>query len=470
MLKNRLTSYMGKELGLSFTPLFVPVDLLVNGEYMGSYVLGQQIRIGKSRVNIVPLDPEDLEDPEITGGYLLRMGPKDKVPEGTIITTDKGVRFQACDPEFAASDPQDSLGAPEQKAYLTDYLQNLENAIYAEDFQDQNGVSYTEYMDISSAARYWLIQEFVMNGDAFWTDSTYLYKDRGGKLCWGPLWDFDLAYPDHDPVEGFSTTDMPWLDHLRDKDPVYQEELKKAWQQLDPVITAITQKGGVLDLYAAELEGSWESDLELMKAKGWLPEDEYPESLDKEVEKLRTFLTDRQKWFNDHIDSELSKVFCEITFAADGEIIGNAQIRYQADLYDIEIPDLAAVDKEGSVAAAWVGPDGKTLDPGEKVFDDMTFTAELIPEEDAVYADGLYFESDEIWFDPDTQGPTYQIPYTTTPENANVNYVRWTSSDPDIAEVKTDGMVMLGDIGDVEITGELPSGAKASFVMHIIGE
>ena len=309
-----------------------------------------------------------------------------------------------------------------------------------------------------------------MNGDAFWTDSTYLYKDRGGKLCWGPLWDFDLAFPDRDPAEGFSTTDMPWLDHLRDKDPVYQEELKKAWQQLDPVITAITQKGGVLDLYAAELEGSWESDQELMKAKGWLPEDEYPESLDKEVEKLRTFLTDRQKWFNDHIDSELSKVFCEITFAADGEIIGNAQIRYQADLYDIEIPDLAAVDKEGSVAAAWVGPDGKTLDPGEKVFDDMTFTAELIPEEDAVYADGLYFGSDEIWFDPDTQGPTYQIPYTTTPENANVNYVRWTSSDPDIAEVKTDGMVILGDIGDVEITGELPSGAKASFVMHIIGE
>ena len=201
-----------------------------------------------------------------------------------------------------------------------------------------------------------------------------------------------------------------------------------------------------------------------------IEDDEYPESLGKEVEKLRTFLTERQQWFNDHTDSELSKVFCEITFTADGEIIGNAQIRYQADLYDIEIPDLAAVDKEGSVVAAWVGPDGKTLDPGEKVFDDMTFTAELIPEEDAVYADGLYFESDEIWFDPDTQGPTYQIPYTTTPENANVNYVRWTSSDPDIAEVKTDGMVMLGDIGDVEITGELPSGAKASFVMHIIGE
>ena len=75
LLRNRLISYIGTEFGLAFTPKCLPVDLGVNGEYYGSYLLSEQIRIGENRVDIDELTEEDVSDPERTGGYLLFMNP-----------------------------------------------------------------------------------------------------------------------------------------------------------------------------------------------------------------------------------------------------------------------------------------------------------------------------------------------------------------------------------------------------------
>ena len=59
----------------------------------------------------------------------------------------------------------------------------MPKAAEMQDFKDENGVSYTEYMDIESAAKYAIVQEFAANRDSYNTTSTYLYKEQGGKLC-----------------------------------------------------------------------------------------------------------------------------------------------------------------------------------------------------------------------------------------------------------------------------------------------
>lgn len=46
-------------------------------------------------------------------------------------------------------------------------------------------------MDISTFIDYWLIQELTGNEDSRLPGSVYMYKDINGKLCAGPLWDFD---------------------------------------------------------------------------------------------------------------------------------------------------------------------------------------------------------------------------------------------------------------------------------------
>ena len=84
---------------------------------------------------------------------------------------------------------------------MESYLQQTEDAIYGEDFRNSEGTSVGDLMDLESAAKYWWVQEFTNNDDAFVTSSSYLYKERDGKLYWGPLWDFDKAfYPDNGAI------------------------------------------------------------------------------------------------------------------------------------------------------------------------------------------------------------------------------------------------------------------------------
>lgn len=233
LLRNRIISYMGTELELAYTPKMLPVDVVMNGEYLGSYYLSEQVRVGDTRVDIDELTDKDNDEPEITGGYLLSLSPYPDAPEENIFYTEKNVGFGFENPEFYSDDPTDELGTAAQKAYISNYLQETENAVYSG--------NVSEYMDLQSAADYWWIQEFSLNVDAFRTDSTYLYKPRGDKLYWGPLWDFDLSLgKSRGETFGFNQSKMPWLDYLRENNEDFQQLLRERWTVLDGIIVPIT--------------------------------------------------------------------------------------------------------------------------------------------------------------------------------------------------------------------------------------
>ena len=232
---------------MEFEPKMLPVDFVVNGKYMGSYFLSQLIEIDSTRVAIDKLtaNPEDNEEPNITGGYILAMEPYPAEPEGNTFTTSRGVRFQSDAPVFASDKPGKKLGTQEQKDYIFGYLQKVEDALYGEGMKDQNGVPYSAYMDLKSSADYWWIQEYTINSDAFVTDSTRLYKKRSGKLYWGPLWDFDMSTYSGFPGEGFNNSDMPWLDYMRAFDPEYQKVLKEEWARFSDITDEIVRENGI---------------------------------------------------------------------------------------------------------------------------------------------------------------------------------------------------------------------------------
>ena len=313
LLRNRLISYIGTELGLSFTPKCVPVDLVVNGEYYGSYVLSEQVRIGKNRVNIDELTEEDISDPALTGGYLLFMNPLWDEPLENVFITDRMVRFGSDSPQFT----EEEAGQEEQKAYIAEYMQKTEDAIFSAEFCDETGAPYSDYMDVTAAAKYWWIQEYSNNYDGMKTSSTYLYKERSGKLYWGPLWDFDLALGSgNDNFDGFSNCPMIWLDHLRAFEPGYQQTLIEAWKELDPILDRVLEEDGILDQFASQIRASWEDDYER-----WNREGDYdipPYDFTETMETLRTWMRLRQDWINDNIDQELFHVYHTVTLCSDG--------------------------------------------------------------------------------------------------------------------------------------------------------
>ena len=66
---------------MKYTPACQPVDLMINGEYKGSYDFCDQVEQGKGRIEVTKIDKKSINEPEITGGYIIEADHWDKREE-----------------------------------------------------------------------------------------------------------------------------------------------------------------------------------------------------------------------------------------------------------------------------------------------------------------------------------------------------------------------------------------------------
>lgn len=189
-MRNALAYGLAERLG-HYAPRTRFVELLVDDEYAGLYVLVERIRRGRERVDLPrPADTPDSGD--ITGGYLFRMdlgegAPGDRRPRDWVSPVTSTIYSYA----FPRYD--DITGA--QKSYLHDYVTRFETLMRGEGWNDPNA-GYRQLLDLRSWIDFALLQELSLNVDAY-HKSIYLQKwpaSRGNKLAIGPIWDFDLAF------------------------------------------------------------------------------------------------------------------------------------------------------------------------------------------------------------------------------------------------------------------------------------
>ena len=190
LLRNSLSLWLAGKLGMPYTPQFVFADVVMEGKYLGSYYLAEQVRVEESRTEIAELKEEMTEEPDIWGGYLLALHPYEKDPEEDKFITSQGVDLLHVTPSFAEDEGDYQNDA--QRDYIRSYVQKTEDAIFSGDYEKASSL-----LDLTSAADYWWMQEICENLDAYRTSSTYLYKEKEekdgseGKLYFGPVWDFD---------------------------------------------------------------------------------------------------------------------------------------------------------------------------------------------------------------------------------------------------------------------------------------
>lgn len=472
LIRNRMTYWLGQQMGMEYTPQSVPVDVVMNGEYYGSYQLCEQIRVGTGRVTIDDLD--DIEDaPAVTdpliqtGGYLLSMDFEED--EDRLFTTEKGMRA------FIES-PDENVKY--YKEYIKAYMQKVENAIYGDDFKDADGHSYTEYLDLDAAVNYWWVQEFSANGDAYGSGSTYLYKkrdktDEPGKLYWGPLWDFDyvawgdLEYGDEPPVD-LDYTDNEWFRILK-TDPVFVEKMKTRWNEeggLKDLLNEITKPGGRLDMYLAQMEASYNYD----HAKYGPYQSEFTNYKD-EIEQLREWIIQR----SENVDKEVSNLNIEdhkVTFKVDGKVISEVIVKgYLKERHFPEVPL-----KKGYVFTGWFDDkEGEPYGDGSLVTADIVLNAEYVREDKVVQPKHIYFRNYNVYVSGtdsyyQSEGLGWFFPeYRIMPEEASESDLTWTSSDESIAAPEDGGLKLLG-YGDVTITATTANGVSNSFKLHVIDE
>jgi hypothetical protein len=180
------------------------VELVVNDEYRGIYVLMEKIKRGSSnRVVISKLGANDNSGDAVTGGYLISI---DKDPAAF---TSRYPPANAPDKQIRFSNvyPKENKITPQQNSYIQHYVDSFETALKNNNYQDPiSGVR--KYANLPSFIDYFLINEFSHNVDGYRL-STYLYKDKksiDGKLYIGPVWDYDLAFRNADYCGGSYTS------------------------------------------------------------------------------------------------------------------------------------------------------------------------------------------------------------------------------------------------------------------------
>ncbi len=182
-LRNTVGFELSRRLGLKFTPAQQPVEVVLNGDYIGLYMLTETVRVDANRVNIV--EQEDyVTDPNlITGGWLVEIDNYEET-EQVRITEGNGstIRFTYKTPELLSD---------AQRNYLTNQVTAMNNAIYN---SNKNSTSWEGYIDIDSLARFYIVQEIMDNAESF-HGSCYMHKDKGlKKWIFGPVWDFGNSY------------------------------------------------------------------------------------------------------------------------------------------------------------------------------------------------------------------------------------------------------------------------------------
>ena len=171
-------------LNLEFTPAFRFIDVYINNQYQGNYLLTDQVEVDKNRVAVDKQEATMTELPDISGGYLLEIDGF-AASEPVWFTTSQGLKV-------TVKYPKDDEINSAQLNYITTFTQQFEDALFSSDFSDaQKG--YRSLVDEVSLIDWYIASELTGNPDCFW--STYIYKKRDeDKLYFGPMWDYDIAF------------------------------------------------------------------------------------------------------------------------------------------------------------------------------------------------------------------------------------------------------------------------------------
>lgn len=147
------------------------IELYINDTYHGLYYLSEKVEIGKNRINLkdplgIIAELDNLHNTDETCAYHSKNGNCLTIQD--IVNTDN------------------STIAIES---FTDKFNELESAIEAKDYQ-----SIAQIIDIDSFAKYFLLNEFAINPDAYGS-SFFLYTDGiNDQIHAGSGWDFDAAF------------------------------------------------------------------------------------------------------------------------------------------------------------------------------------------------------------------------------------------------------------------------------------
>lgn len=278
-------------------------DTLEYADYRGVYLLCETIRRGSDRVDVAGLEPGDVTNPSVTGGYIFKVDRKD--------TDEFSWRTQRSLPLAGTGGDGLVIYRPklpdlpaQQSSYLVNNFQAFENALFNEAAANFSTRNYRSYIDSTSWADHNIFCALAKNVDALRL-SAYLYKDRGGVMTAGPLWDFDRSANstdarDNDALTWVGTSDSTnyftfgWWEKLF-ADFEFRQLYVDRWQKLrrGPLATANFQ--AVFDGYLAEFKPADAENPAMRDYAKWYASPT-SNNITSETNNLKSWLASRASW------------------------------------------------------------------------------------------------------------------------------------------------------------------------------
>lgn len=343
LLNNYLTYDLARSLGW-WAPRGQFVELVINGEYQGVYILMEKIKRDNDRVDIANLQLTDISGDQLTGGYIVKIDKQTGNGGGgwtSNYAPDTAVNGQTI--FFQYEYPSDVNIVPQQAAYIQAYVDSFETALAGPNFMD-TAIGYAHYIDVNSFVDYFLLNEISRNVDGYRL-STYLYKDKasnGGKLVIGPCWDYDIAWGNANYCLGDDPTgwaidfaepcsgdywQIPfWWDRLL-QDTSFRNKVRCRWEELSATVLSVNYLHNYCDsmeTYLTEGAGRNFTTWPILGVYVWPNPGPLPTTYAGEILELKNWISARYAWMNNNMPGTLAG--CNLTSvpAAAATATGNA--------------------------------------------------------------------------------------------------------------------------------------------------
>lgn len=360
-LRNKVAYDLAAGAGMAYAPECQWVDLYLNGEYAGVYLLSERNEIHSQRVDL-PAAGSFLVSRESSWRLISQNYPH--------ITTDSGAALRIHDSAYTEAD-------------LYRLWQSAENAILAEDGRDPvSGKDWQELIDLDSWAMEYLMGELFGNVDAG-TISAYFYRDGSdpsGKICAGPVWDYDLSMGSAgawqleyvqaffaDKAHIWSLEDTTWFYELNRK-PEFRTRVVQLYQQVfRPLMQELLETG--LEGYADRIyQGA------LLDQRRW-----DNGNTQEETEYLRRYLTERLE-FLDSVWLE-NVPYCKVLVLWDE----SSSSLCHAVLPGETVPTLPGYYESWEILGWYDAATEQPFDPEQPIFQDTIVYLKRLPgEEDEI--------------------------------------------------------------------------------------
>ncbi len=313
LMRNVMTYELSRNMG-HYASRSRYCEVLLNGQYIGVYILMEKVKRGNERVDIAKLTAADTTGDELTGGYILKIDKTTGTATGGFTSQHPPTNGGPA-PLIQFEYPDGTTLLPQQGQYIEQYCDSFENALYGAQFADPlNG--YRRYIKLDTWVDYFLINEFAKNVDGY-RISTFFHKAKdsdGGLLRMGPVWDYDISWRNADYYNGSVTSgysyvfnysgdpfQVPfWWSRLM-QDPFFRNAVRCRWNDLRTNIFSTPNLHAWIDSMAIYLDESQARNFIRWPILGvyvWPNPSPLPPDYPGVVQELKNWVAQRGAWLD----------------------------------------------------------------------------------------------------------------------------------------------------------------------------